>query len=94
MDVRNFRGEGYSIIFADPPYQAEEESWLFEKCPWRKLLLSDGVWVLEWSSRVAKVWQKKVEWNSILQSAGLECFRSQDYGDTAVSHFRLLQESS
>jgi 16S rRNA (guanine(966)-N(2))-methyltransferase RsmD len=77
------KGEGFGVVFADPPYAYHRFPHLIRDVERRGVLLPGGVFVLEHAARAAKE-----PWG---ESAP---FRTERYGESAISFFRFPASSA
>ena len=85
-------GAPFDLVLADPPYAEGWEFTLLEKLPWTELLQPTGVFCLEWNPKLLRL-PRGVEQPELPEKiSGLQKVREKNYGETVLTHYRLLLE--
>ncbi len=81
--LQRVQGESpFDIVFADPPYEGDWETWLLNEMPWKDVLVVEGIFCLEWGIKKSKV-DSVPEVISVLTK-----IREKNYGDSILTTYQ------
>lgn len=70
----------FDLIFIDPPFRRDWETWMIEKVAWNELLAPEGLLVIEWLPHTVD--------ELVRETPFLEKVRQKTYGNSVVSTYR------